>query len=499
MLLKMVLHLLRCLFLPNCHLYCIHMSTKKLLPPKTGDLSDWYTSIIALAELADYGPAKGTMIIRPYGYAIWERAVAELDAEIKKKGVSNAYFPLFIPMSLLQKEADHVEGFAPELAVVTHGGGEELEEKLVVRPTSETIMYQSYSKWVQSWRDLPVLINQWNNVVRWEKRTMPFMRTSEFLWQEGHTAHATHQEASAMQLWGIETYAKIYRDIFAMDGYEGYKSQSERFAGADNTLTYESLMPSGKALQACTSHDLGQNFSKPFDISFQDKEGNTQYVWQTSWGFSTRSIGGLILAHGDDNGLVLPPRLAPYEVVIVPVKPEDEEISAYCKSLLETLSSKVRVTLDDRDDESFGYRLNKWEVKGVPLVIKIGKKEVEQQTITAKRRVDGVEVTISLDELVSKVAEILSDIQLTMFTKSKLHLDAETRTAQNYDEFKKLLVEHKGFIKVYWNDDADIEKKIKDETKATSRCKPIHLQGGEGTDFMTGKPAKDVWLFALSY
>ncbi|MEI7632029.1 MAG: proline--tRNA ligase, partial [bacterium] len=370
------------------------MSSKKLLPPKTGDLSDWYTSVIALADLADYGPAKGTMIIRPYGYAIWERVVSELDAEIKLKGVDNAYFPLFIPMSLLQKEADHVEGFAPELAVVTHGGGEELEEKLVVRPTSETIMYQSYSKWVQSWRDLPILINQWNNVVRWEKRTMPFLRTSEFLWQEGHTAHATHSEAEEMQMWGIKTYAKIYRDFFAMDGYEGYKSKSERFAGADNTLTYESLMPSGKALQACTSHDLGQNFSRPFDISFQDKEGVMQNVWQTSWGFSTRSIGGLVLAHGDDNGLRLPPKLAPIQVIIVPVKPQDSGLVEYCKKLYDALNGQVRVKIDMRDDESFGYRLNKWEVKGVPLIFKIGNKEAEAGQVTAKRRFDGIDVAI---------------------------------------------------------------------------------------------------------
>jgi prolyl-tRNA synthetase len=475
------------------------MSTKKLLPPKTGDLSDWYTAIISLAELADYGPAKGTMIIRPYGYAIWENIVAALDAEIKAKGVGNAYFPLFIPMSLLQKEAEHVEGFAPELAVVTHGGGEELEEKLVVRPTSETIMYQSYSKWVQSWRDLPILINQWNNVVRWEKRTMPFLRTSEFLWQEGHTAHATHEEATAMQEWGMEAYARIYRDFMAMDGYEGHKSDSERFAGADNTLTYESLMPSGKALQACTSHDLGQNFSKPFDISFQDKDGQNQYVWQTSWGFSTRSIGGLILAHGDDNGLRLPPKIAPVQVVIVPVKTDDETVMAYCKKLQESLKGAVRVVLDDRDDESFGFRLNKWEVKGVPLILKIGGKEAEAGTVSAKRRYDGADVSFSPDTLAEEVSKELETIQAMMLKASQDHLRAETREAKDYEEFKQILREHRGFIKVYWNDNPDVEKKIKEETKATSRCKPLHLQGGEGKDFYTGEPAKDVWIFAQSY
>ncbi len=477
------------------------MSSKKLLPPKTGDLSDWYTSVIAVADLADYGPAKGTMIIRPYGYAIWERVVAALDAEIKAKGVDNAYFPLFIPMSLLQKEADHVEGFAPELAVVTHGGGEELEEKLVVRPTSETIMYQSYAKWVQSWRDLPILINQWNNVVRWEKRTMPFMRTSEFLWQEGHTAHATHDESVAMQQWAMEAYARVYRDFFAIDGYEGFKSISERFAGADNTLTYEALMPSGKALQSCTSHDLGQNFSKPFDISFQDKDGVNQFVWQTSWGFSTRSIGGLILAHGDDNGLRLPPKLAPVQVAIVPVRADDQELVHYCTQLHGSLEKAgIRSKLDLRDDESFGFRLNKWEVKGVPLILKIGGKEVEAKTVSAKRRYDGQELQFAPGEsFAGEVQKELDAIQAMMLQASRDHLHAETREAKTYDEFKQLLNEHKGFIKVYWNDDPDVEKKIKEETKATSRCKPLHLQGGEGLDFYTGKPSTDVWLFAQSY
>ncbi len=474
------------------------MSTKKLLPPKTGDLSDWYTGVIALAELADYGPAKGTMIIRPYGYAIWEHVVAGLDAKIKAKGVDNAYFPLFIPMSLLQKEADHVEGFAPELAVVTHGGGEELEEKLVVRPTSETIMYQSYGKWGQSWRDLPILINQWNNVVRWEKRTMPFLRTSEFLWQEGHTAHATHEEAIEMQEWGMEAYASMYRDFFAMDGYEGYKSNSERFAGAANTLTFESLMPSGKALQACTSHDLGQNFSKPFDISFQDKDGVNQFVWQTSWGFSTRSIGGLILAHGDDNGLRLPPKLAPTQVVIVPVK-TDEPTLEYCKKLASALNKDVRVKIDDRDDESFGFRLNKWEVKGAPLIFKIGGKEVEARTVTAKRRYDSEELNFTFKDLAKQTDEALEIIQSMMFKASHDHLVAETREASNYDEFKKIISENKGFVKVFWNDDPKVEAQIKEETKATSRCMPLKLQGGEGKDFFTGEPSKTVWLFAQSY
>ncbi|HEU5187908.1 MAG TPA: aminoacyl--tRNA ligase-related protein, partial [Candidatus Saccharimonadales bacterium] len=278
------------------------MNEKKLLPKKTGDLSEWYTTVIQLADLADYGPSKGTMIIKPYGYAIWEFAQKALDERFKAYGIQNGYFPMFIPMSFLEKEKAHVEGFSPELAVVTHGGGEKLEEPLVVRPTSETVINDSFAKWIQSWRDLPILFNQWCNVVRWEKRTMPFLRTSEFLWQEGHTVHATHAGAIAVQKWAMKTYKEVYEQFFALYGYEGHKSVAERFAGADDTLTIEHLMPSGKVVQSATSHDLGQNFAKAFDIQFQDKTGEKAYVWQTSWGFSTRSIGGLILAHGDDAG-----------------------------------------------------------------------------------------------------------------------------------------------------------------------------------------------------
>lgn len=476
------------------------MSKKNQLPPKTGDLSDWYTSVIQLSDLVDYGPAKGTMIMKADGYALWEAVVAAMDPMIKERGVRNVYFPIFIPMSLLEKEASHVEGFAPELAVVTHGGGQKLEEPLAVRPTSETIMYNSYSKWVQSWRDLPLLYNQWNNVVRWEKRTMPFLRTSEFLWQEGHTAHASHQEAIDTQMWAMDMYAKIYRELFALDGYEGWKSQSERFAGADNTLTFESLMPSGKALQACTSHDLGQNFSKPFDISFQDEEGVSQFVWQTSWGFSTRSIGGLILAHGDDNGLVLPPKMAPTQVVIVPAK-VDKAIKDFGSKITTQLSaSGVKVVFDSRDDESFGYKLNKWEVKGVPMIIKVGARELEAGTVTLKRRLDGQEDSISINNVVAKVSEELESLQQSMFDKSSFLLQSETREANNYDEFKKIIAEHKGFVKVFWNDNPEIEKKIKEETKATSRCRPLKFEGEKGgKDFMTGEPSDTVWLFAQSY
>lgn len=473
------------------------MAKKDLLPAKTSDMADWYTTLIRLADLADYGPSKGTMIFKPYGYAIWEQIQSNADRMFKDRGIENAYFPMFIPMSFLEKEKSHVEGFAPELAVVTHGGGQKLEEPLAVRPTSETIMYDSFSKWVQSWRDLPILMNQWNSVVRWEKRTMPFIRTSEFLWQEGHTVHADHQGAKDIQKWAMDTYAELYRNYYAIDGYVGWKSTTERFAGADSTLTFETLMPSGKSLQAVTSHDLGQNFSKAFDIKFQDKDGKEAYAWQTSWGLSTRSIGGLILAHGDDNGLRLPPKLAPVQVAIVPVKP-DQDILSYCEKVKTELVG-LRIKVDDRDDDSFGFKLNKWEVKGAPIILKIGNKEVEDKTITLKRRDTTEEKSYSADNISKTINQILEEVQSNMLKQSRDFNETNTREAKDYDEFKKILKEHKGFIKVWWNDDPKIEKRIKDETKAKSSCRPVDWPEGKGVDFFTGKPATQQWLFAQSY
>ncbi len=473
------------------------MNEKKLLPKKTGDLSDWYTTVIQLAELADYGPSKGSMIIRPYGYAIWELAQAALDQRFKEYGIQNASFPLLIPMSFIQKEKSHVKGFAPELAVVTHGGGEELEEPLFVRPTSETVINDSFSKWVQSWRDLPMQLNQWCNVLRWEKRTMLFLRTSEFLWQEGHTIHATHEEAQATQKWAMDTYQDVYENFYALYGMRGNKSTAERFAGADDTLTMEHLMPSGKALQSCTSHDLGQNFAKAFETKFQDKDGQESYVWQTSWGLSTRSIGGLILAHGDDNGLRLPPKLAPVQVVIIPVV-SDGALHEYAHALGKELKAKgVRVQIDDRDDERMGFKINKWEVKGVPLRVEIGKREVEGGQVTTARRWDGQKESLGRDAFVQSIQTRLDDIQNMMFEGSKKLTQERTRKATTYDEFKQFMaLDDKGFIEVCWNDDPAVEAKIKAETKATSRCK---IGDGEGTDFYTGKPAKGTWIFAQSY
>ena len=463
---------------------------KRQLPKKSESLSDWYNAVVVLAELADYGPAKGTMIFRPAGYGIWELIQQAMDKEIKKSGVENAYFPLFIPESLMHKEKDHVEGFAPQLAVVTIGGGEELKEKLVVRPTSETIMYQSYAKWIQSWRDLPVLINQWNNVVRWEKRTYLFLRTTEFLWQEGHCAHATHEESQKRVQWGIEIYAQIYRDFLALPGIIGRKSESEKFAGGNATLTYEILMPEGKALQGCTSHDLGQNFSKAQNIKFQDKAGKNQFVWQNSWGFSTRSIGAMLMAHGDDAGLVLPPKVASTQVVIIPVN-QDEEVLAAAQKLAEGLGD-VRVKVDTRDGESLGFKINKWELRGVPLRIEVGKREIESGKFKMVRRDTGEVVE-------GEVGKILDQIQTDMLARQEKFLRENIREVADYEQFKKIMESRKGFIKAFWCEDADCETKIKEETKASTRCLPLDAKDEEGKCVQCGNPAKHRWLFALAY
>lgn len=480
------------------------MSYEKNLTKKSEDLSEWYNRIVLEAELAEYGPAKGTMIFRPYGYAIWELVQKALDAEIKALGVDNAYFPLFIPESLLKKEKKHIEGFSPELAVVTIGGGEELVEPLIVRPTSETIMYDAYSKWVSSWRDLPIKINQWNNVVRWEKRTYLFLRTTEFLWQEGHTAHATHAEATEMMKSAMYAYEKIYKEYFALPGYVGKKSEAEKFAGADVTLTYEALMPEGKALQSCTSHDLGQNFSNAFDIKFQDQDGLTQFAWQTSWGLSTRSIGGLIMMHGDDKGLRLPPRLAPVQIVILPVRPDDQQQVEYCKTLalhLEGGKLELRVKVDAREDQSLGFRINKWEVKGVPLRIEIGKKEIEESIVTLVRRDTGEKAQIAHDLLVHEVKHLLGSIQDQMYAEAQSFLEENTREAYNFDEFKKIMGKSRGFIKAYWCEDVSCEEKIKEKTKASTRCltQEEEESASENSCVHCGKPAKRRWLFAQAY
>lgn len=475
------------------------MFTKKNLPPKSKNISDWYNRLVIEADLADYGPAKGTMIFKAYGYAIWELVQKHMDPLIKALGVDNVYFPLFIPESLLSREKKHLKGFSPELAVVTIGGGETLKEKLIVRPTSETIMYQAFSRWVQSHRDLPILINQWCNVVRWEKRTYPFLRTSEFLWQEGHTAHATHKESWQMVVDAMAMYTKTYREYFALPGYVGKKSRAETFAGADTSLSYESLMPSGKALQSSTSHDLGQNFSKPFNISFLDKKGKQQFAWQTSWGFSTRSIGGLILTHGDDQGLRLPPELAPVQVIILPVI-LDAKILSFCRNAADRLAKGgVRVKVDERDDERIGFKINKWELKGVPLRLEIGTREVKAKTVTLIRRDNGEKKQVNVNQLEKQVSALLKQVQANLFDQAQKYLSANTHELDDYIRFKKQMNQNKGFLRAFWCGSSDCEEKIKAETKATTRCLPLNEVKEKGKCIYCGKAASYRWYFAQAY
>lgn len=482
------------------------MNSKKNLTKKSENISQWYLDLIDQAQLADYGPAKGTMIIRPYGYAIWENIQKELDKKIKESGAVNAYFPMFIPSSLFNKEKEHVEGFAPETAVVTFGGGEKLADPLIVRPTSEMIMYEAYSRWIASWRDLPMVINQWNNVVRWEKRTYPFLRTSEFLWQEGHGAHATAEENWDRVMWGINTYAEIYRDLFAIEGVIGRKSESERFAGAVDTLPYEMLMPDGKVLQGCTSHNLGQNFSKALKIQFQAKSGDNEFVWQNSWGFSTRSIGALILVHGDDNGLILPPKLAPIKVVIVPILGKrDEDVLKYCQKIKDLLTKSTsefpgNVEIYSDSEKSFGWRMNDAEIRGIPIRIEVGTRELEERTVTLSFRIQGMEKKLSkVEDAPEKVEEFLKLIQIKMFENSKKNIAENTRVATTYDEFKGIMKSTRGFIKAFWCEDPVCEKKIKEETKASTRCKPLDAKEEKGKCVYCGKDAKFVWYFAQAY
>lgn len=472
------------------------MAFQKQLPKKSEDLSGWYNALILQAGLADYGPAKGTMIFRPYGYALWEAIQRELDPEIKKRGVENAYFPLFIPERLLHKEKQHIEGFSPELAVVTIGGGEKLEEPLVIRPTSETIMYDAFSRWIKSWRDLPFQINQWANVVRWEKRTYMFLRTSEFLWQEGHTAHATHEEALETMRWAMKTYTNLYRDFLALPGYVGRKSETEKFAGAVMTLTYEMMMPEGKALQSCTSHDLGQNFSKSFGIQFQDKDAVLKHPWQTSWGLSTRSVGGMILVHGDDKGLRLPPRIAPIQVVILPVRTDDVLIQA-AEAISLRLAAKGYRAKVDKSDASIGWKMNEWELKGVPMRIEVGKRELETEAVTVARRDSAEKMTIKLGELEEGIGRLLDEIHANLLAQATELLKKNTHEVKEWPEFRALMGAQRGFLKAFWCGDAECEAKIKEETKATTRC--LAEEGTSGKCVRCSKASNESWYFGQSY
>jgi prolyl-tRNA synthetase len=471
------------------------------ITPRSQDFSRWYLDLVRRAELADYSPVKGCMVIRPYGYAIWELIQQAFDRAFKATGHVNAYFPLFIPESLLHKEAEHVEGFAPQVAYVTHGGGEELEERLVIRPTSEAIIGTMYAKWVQSWRDLPILINQWANVVRWEKVTRPFLRTTEFLWQEGHTAHETHDEAQAETLMILDLYAKISEDVLAMPVKKGMKSDSEKFAGALRTYSIEALMGDGRALQAGTSHNLGQNFAKAFDITFQARDKSVQHVWGTSWGVSTRLVGGVIMTHGDDSGLVLPPLVAPYQVVIVPigrdnwreaVLPKAKEIQA------EIAAAGIRVTLDERDERP-GWKFSEWELRGVPLRVEIGPKDIEKSAVLVARRDTREKQSVPMDGLPAALRALLNEVQRNLFERARQFRDEHTHRAASYDEFKSIMEGRPGFVIASWCGSAECEAQIKTDTQATIRNIPIEGATPSGRCIRCDNEAQAEAWFAKAY
>jgi prolyl-tRNA synthetase len=474
------------------------------LPSRSEDFSEWYNQLVIQAKLADYAPVRGCMIVRPYGWALWENIQQYLDRAFKATGHLNAAFPLLIPRSFIDKEKSHVEGFSPELAVVTHGGGEELEEPLVVRPTSETIIGHSFSKWIQSYRDLPLLINQWNSVVRWELRTKLFLRTLEFFWQEGHTAHATFEEAEAETRQMLGIYTDFAVNEAAIPVIPGRKSASERFAGADETYSIEAMMGDGKALQSGTSHNLGQNFAKAFDIQYLDKGGVLQHCWTTSWGLSTRFIGAIIMVHGDDQGLILPPRLAPHQVVIVPIFKTDEEKTTVMEAAravrTELVSSNIRVVLDEREGMTPGARFYDWEMRGVPLRIEIGPKDVQKGTVVlARRDKPGKEGKSFVPQagLAEAVKQSLDVIQKALYERALNFRNANTSDPKNYEEFQAAV--EKGFALSYWCGSAKCEQEIKEATKATMRCIPLEQPEAEGACILCGQPAREKGIFAKAY
>lgn len=500
----------------------VHFSFSKIMAKevtkRSENYSQWYNDLALKADLAEQSAVRGCMVIKPYGYAIWEKMQSLLDSRFKQTGVQNAYFPLFIPKSFFSREAEHVAGFAKECAVVTHhrlmnapdGKGvvvdpeAKLEEELIVRPTSETIIWNTYKNWITSWRDLPILCNQWCNVVRWEMRTRLFLRTAEFLWQEGHTAHATAQEAEAKANEMVQVYADFARNVMALPVIVGHKSPNERFAGALDTLTIEAMMQDGKALQAGTSHFLGQNFAKSFDVTFTNKEGKQEYVWATSWGVSTRLMGALIMAHGDDNGLVLPPALAPIQVVMVPIFKTDEEHDAILermhsiKKQLEALG--VSVKIDDRDTLRPGFKFAEWELKGVPVRLAMGGRDLANGTAEIARRDTLAKETLSVEGIAEAIKHLLDDIQQNIYNKALAFRDANVEKCDSWDEFKEKIKTGK-FLLCHWDGTAETEQKIKDETKATIRCIPIdsYVCEEKGVDIYSGKPSERRVVFAISY
>ncbi len=474
----------------------------KEITPRSEDFSRWYTDVILRAELADYSPVKGSMVIRPYGYAIWELMQAALDARIKATGHVNAYFPLFIPESLLRKEAAHVEGFAPQVAWVTKGGDEELEEALIVRPTSEAIVGTMYAKWIQSWRDLPLLINQWANVVRWEKVTRLFLRTTEFLWQEGHTAHETEAEAEAEAVKMLGVYKEFAETELAMPVLDGRKSDSEKFAGAALTYSIEALMGDGRALQAGTSHMLGQNFAKVFDITFQARDKSVQHVWQTSWGMTTRLIGGVIMIHGDDSGLILPPRIAPHQVVIVPIPRGNwqETVLPRAQDIRDALTEAgVRVLLDDRDVYTPGWKYAEWEMRGVPLRLEIGPKDIEKSQVMLVRRDSREKLPTPMEGLVGAVTELLTDVQASLLERARAFRDEHTVQTTSRDEFNELFKGRPGFVVAPWCGREECEGKIKTGTQATIRNIAFDAPPPSGDCIECGQPGQTDVYFAKSY
>jgi prolyl-tRNA synthetase len=476
----------------------------KEITARNEDFSQWYLDVVLKTELADYGPVKGCMVIRPYGYAIWEAMQSEMDRRIKETGHVNAYFPLLIPKSFLEKEKEHVAGFSPECAWVTVGGGEELEEPLAIRPTSEALICSMYAKWVRSWRDLPILINQWANVVRWEKVTRPFLRTTEFLWQEGHTLHATEAEAEEETLKMLHVYRSFSEEVLAVPVLWGRKSEAEKFAGAQKTYAIEALMGDGKALQAGTSHNLGQHFAVAYGIDFLDKNQERALPWSTSWGSSTRMIGGLIMVHGDDSGLILPPRVAPHQVVIVPIPPRkgdwNEAVLPKAREVLAALRAHgVRTHLDDRDTQQPGFKYADWEMRGVPLRLELGPKDLEKDQCVLVRRDTREKVFVPLAGLAARVRTLLEAIQADLFARARAFMESHTTRPATYEEFKAIMSERRGFLLVGWCRDGVCEAKIKEETKATIRVIPIEGTPNPGVCVRCGKPSPGDVYFAQAY
>lgn len=488
----------------------------KELTKRAENYSQWFNDLVIKADLAEQSAVRGCMVIKPYGYAIWEKMQQQLDKMFKETGAQNAYFPLLIPKSFLSREAEHVEGFAKECAVVTHyrlknsdsGAGvvvdpsARLEEELIIRPTSETIIWNTYKNWIKSWRDLPLMLNQWCNVMRWEMRTRPFLRTSEFLWQEGHTAHATKEEAveEARKMLGV--YATFAEKWMAVPVLQGVKSESEKFAGALDTYTIEAMMQDGKALQSGTSHFLGQNFAKSFDVTFLNKENKAEYVWATSWGVSTRLIGALIMTHSDDNGLVLPPKLAPIQVVIIPIAKGEEQLSAITEKLQPVISklreSGISVKFDDSDNKRPGFKFADYELKGVPVRLVMGGRDLESNTVEIMRRDTLEKETVSLDGIAEHIIQLLDQIQDNIFEKARKYRDERVYECENYEEFKEKVKEG-GFFLCHWDGTAETEAKIKEDTQATIRCVPFAYEQTEGVDMVSGKPSKYRVIIARSY